>query len=72
MPYQNYPGMLMDNLGLRWDVHQYGMLADGTNDLFDGGLQLHVNNQPFQGRQLMLDSVTGEIVSGPVPVGRCR
>lgn len=71
-PYANYPGFLTDNLGFRWDIHPNGMLADGTNDLFDGGLQLHINNQQFPGRQLMLDSVTKEIVCGPVATGNVQ
>ncbi len=73
VPYPGHNGQgVTDNLGFRWDIHPNGMLADGTNDLFDGGLQLHVNNQPFQGQQWMLDDVTREIVCGPMPLGNVQ
>lgn len=37
-----------DSQGFRWDVQaSYGGINDGTNDAFDGGLYLFVNNAQF-------------------------
>ncbi len=39
--------VLTDSLGFRWDVQANGMVTDGTNDCFDGGMVLQVNGQAF-------------------------
>ena len=36
-----------DNKGLAWDPQADGMLRDGSNDCFDGGLELTVNEKTF-------------------------
>ncbi len=33
--------------GFQWDINQQGGIGDGSNDCFDGGLQLRVNRNQF-------------------------
>jgi len=40
-----------DSQGFRWDVHSsYATIDDGTNDCFDGGFYLYVNNSRFRAK----------------------
>jgi Ca2+-binding RTX toxin-like protein len=41
------PTDLFDSSGFRWDIQQNGSIGDGTNDAYDGGLDL--NGFPFFG-----------------------
>src|SRR5881394_2945462 len=38
------PIVLPDDQGVRWDVQQDGSIADGGNDLYDGGGHLYLDN----------------------------
>lgn len=51
-----------DSLGFRWDVNQYGMINDGTNDAFDGGLSLRIGNTQFQSTQPLMAPANNEYV----------
>jgi hypothetical protein len=37
---------LFDGHGFRWDVQRDGTILDGTDDAFEGGLQLGINHRP--------------------------
>ena len=37
-----------DSMGFRWDINCNGQVNDGTNDAYDGGMQLRVNGTQFQ------------------------
>ena len=50
-----------DAMGFRWDITQQGTVNDGSNDCFDGGLQLRMNNQNFNATQPRMTS-DGEFV----------
>ncbi|MFP4026630.1 MAG: hypothetical protein ACLFWL_02450 [Candidatus Brocadiia bacterium] len=43
-----------DDLGFRWDLNNYGMVSDGSNDCFDNGLELRVNNTLFQAQKAQM------------------
>jgi len=45
---------ITDNLGFRWDLSGAGMIKDGSNDCFDGGFALKVNNMQFSSRNSMM------------------
>ena len=36
-----------DTLGFRWDIQHNGAINDGTDDCFDGGMMLLVNQNQF-------------------------
>ena len=38
-----------DSQGFQWDIDQFGRINDGTNDCFDGGQYLKLDNQQFSG-----------------------
>ena len=38
---------LTDGAGFRWDINSHGTVNDGTNDAYDGGMQLQVNGSSF-------------------------
>jgi len=40
-----------DTLGFLWDVNPVGMIGDGSNDCFDGGMLLRIDNWQFQPTQ---------------------
>jgi hypothetical protein len=39
---------ITDSMGFRWDINCNGQVNDGTNDAYDGGMQLRVNGTQFQ------------------------
>ncbi|MDY7009696.1 MAG: hypothetical protein SVV80_02955, partial [Planctomycetota bacterium] len=41
------PWTTTDSLGYRWDILNNGTVSDGTNDAYDGGMQLSVNRTAF-------------------------
>ncbi|OPX24100.1 MAG: hypothetical protein B1H04_02805 [Planctomycetales bacterium 4484_123] len=43
----SFPWVRTDALGFRWDIAGNGGIADGTNDAYDGGMQLRVNTASF-------------------------
>lgn len=52
-----------DSQGFRWDVQSsYGGINDGSNDCFDGGLFLYVNNAQFGARNKQMTSDGQEYV----------
>ncbi len=51
-----------DRLGFRWDVNHTGMINDGSNDCFDGGLTLNVNGTNFSAAQQMMTADGREYV----------
>jgi len=51
-----------DSMGFRWDVNQYGMINDGSNDAFDGGLSLRIGNTQFQSTQRLMAAANNEFV----------
>jgi len=57
---------LFDGSGFRWDIQGNGSINDGTNDAYDGGLNL--NNFPFVGTAQTEDNER-EIVIGPANIG---
>ena len=59
-----------DGGGFYWDIEQRGMVSDGNNDCFDGGLILTVNGAEFisqqpqmtqDGRELVLSTALGSV-----------
>ena len=36
-----------DGLGFRWDIAGNGMISDGSNDAYDGGMQLEINGSGY-------------------------
>ncbi len=38
-----------DSLGFQWDIDQFGRVNDGSNDCFDGGMYLKLDNNQFSG-----------------------
>jgi len=55
-----------DGAGFRWDINSYGTVNDGTNDAYDGGMQLQVNGSTYSwsasGR---LNKAGNEVEIGP-------
>ncbi len=41
------PWTVTDSHGYRWDISNYGTINDGTNDAYDGGMQLQVGGTSF-------------------------
>lgn len=56
------PTVLFDSSGFRWDIQENGSILEGTDDAFDGGLNL--NNFPFLSTAQTEDNER-EIVIGP-------
>ncbi|MEM9346447.1 MAG: hypothetical protein AAGB26_07510 [Planctomycetota bacterium] len=54
---------ITDSKGFRWDIQtSYGGINDGTNDCFDGGLFLFVNNNQFRANSRMMTADGQEYV----------
>lgn len=64
-----FPHSLTDGLGFRWDIRANGSIGDGTNDAYDGGVILHINDEPFpnQGSGKLVGA--RQVVLGPVEIG---
>jgi len=62
---------MTDGAGFRWDIYvNHGQVNDGTNDAYDGGMQLQVNGSTFNVRSPGRLSADGrEIEIGPWPSG---
>ena len=62
-----------DGAGFRWDINSYGTVNDGTNDAYDGGMQLQVNGSTYSwsssGR---LNKAGDEVEIGPWSRGSVR
>lgn len=67
---------LNDGAGFRWDIVSNGIVNDGTNDAYDTGMQLSVNNNTFYWSSNSKLSADGrEIEMGPWNSGQvsvCR
>ncbi len=62
-----------DSLGFRWDINCNGQVNDGTNDAYDGGMQLRVNGTQFQWSSNGRMSKDGrEVEYGPWATGAMR
>jgi hypothetical protein len=53
-----------DSLGFLWDVQQNGVVNNGSNDCFDGGLKLSVNGNQFSSLHPMMTPDGAEYVLG--------
>lgn len=51
-----------DGLGFRWDISPQGMVNDGSNDCFDGGLYLRINGNNFNANKPMMTADGSEYV----------
>ncbi|MCD4823797.1 MAG: hypothetical protein K8S55_04270 [Phycisphaerae bacterium] len=56
-----------DGAGYRWDISSNGGVNDGSNDAYDGGMMLRINNSQFYARNNrgVLDKTKREITIGP-------
>lgn len=64
---------LTDGAGFRWDINSNGMVSDGTNDAYDGGMQLQVNGSSFSwGSSGRLGKDGREVEIGPWSKGPIR
>ena len=55
-----------DGAGFKWDINSYGTVNDGTNDAYDGGLQLQVNGSTYSwGASGRLNKAGDEVEIGP-------
>jgi len=55
-----------DGAGFRWDINSYGTVNDGTNDAYDGGMQLQVNGSSYSwGSSGKLNKAGDEVEIGP-------
>ncbi|HAU37511.1 MAG TPA: hypothetical protein DCX07_07300, partial [Phycisphaerales bacterium] len=62
-----------DGAGFRWDVTSYGTINDGTNNAYDGAMQMRVNGQYFNWSSSGNLSPDGrEVEIGPWPAGSLR
>ncbi len=60
------PWVTTDSSGYRWDIAGNGTVADGSNDAYDGGMQLQVSGAAFSSRSTAKLSADGkEIELGP-------
>jgi hypothetical protein len=62
------PIVLPDEQGIRWDVQNDGSIADGGNDLYDGGGHLYLDNnfQWMSGGTANFSRERNEVVLGPI------
>ena len=55
-----------DGAGYKWDINSYGTVNDGTNDAYDGGMQLQVNGSSYSwGSSGKLNKAGDEVEIGP-------
>jgi hypothetical protein len=58
--------VLDDGAGYRWDITPYGTVNDGSDDAYDGAMQLEIDRAPFSyGRPGMLSQDAREVEIGP-------
>lgn len=62
------PIVLPDDQGIRWDVQNDGSIADGGNDLYDGGGHLYLDNnfQFMAAGAAQFSRERNEVVLGPI------
>ena len=66
------PWVVIDSLGFRWDIYHDGSVEDGSNDAYDGAMQLLVNGAPIprqtspwirkDGKEILIPWVLNNIV----------
>ena len=62
-----------DGAGFRWDITNNGQVNDGTNDAYDGGMQLRVNGNSFENASSGRGSKDGrEVEFGPWSIGTLK
>ncbi|HET6428671.1 MAG TPA: hypothetical protein VFJ30_09700 [Phycisphaerae bacterium] len=62
-----------DAMGFQWDIGGNGMVNDGTNDAYDGGMRLLVDNSTFNSFGTARISADGsEVEIGPWTAGSLR
>lgn len=69
----NWPAVVTDSKGYRWDMYYYGHIQQGTNNTFSQGMYLYVNNQQFRLRNSRsslgrMSTDRRQMVLGPVNV----
>jgi len=66
----NFTWEMTDGAGYRWDISSNGHVNDGTNDTYDGGMGLYVNDSSFSwGSTGTLSKDGREIEIGPWNAG---
>jgi hypothetical protein len=63
---------MTDGAGLRWDISSNGQVSDGTNDAYDGGVQLRLGGAQFGGTEGKLSKSGREVEIGPWTNGPIR
>ena len=64
---------LSDGAGYTWDISSYGKVNNGTNDAYDGGMQLSVNGNSFSfGSAGRGSADRREVEIGPWSIGQVR
>ncbi len=63
---------MTDGAGLRWDISSNGQVSDGTNDAYDGGVQLRMGEMLFAGAEGKLSKSGREVEIGPWVNGTIR
>lgn len=68
------PWTARDSAGFNWDIYtNTGQINDGTNDAYDGGMQLQIAGNTFQANQQAIINAEGnEIEIGPWTVNNLR
>ena len=62
-----------DGAGFKWDINSYGTVNDGTDDAYDGGLQLQVNGSTYTwGASGRLNKTGDEVEIGPWASGSVK
>jgi hypothetical protein len=63
---------MTDGAGSRWDISSNGQVSDGTNDAYDGGMQLRMGGTTFGGAEGKLSKSGREVEIGPWTNGPIR
>ena len=63
---------MTDGAGSRWDISSNGQVSDGTNDAYDGGVQLRMGQTLFAGADGKLSKSGREVEIGPWTNGSIR
>jgi hypothetical protein len=63
---------MTDGAGSRWDISSNGQVSDGTNDAYDGGMQLRMGQTYFSGTEGKLAKSGREVEIGPWTNGSVR